>query len=121
MSVVDKVFVSLVGILGAFALFMLVMTATGHAANSDQARANVEKAYPPPAVVHVIPDNKFRFFVALPDGSMRIAQCMNPWNNAVSSDIVVVPPSTEPAWHKEAVDAGKAEYYLDEHHERQWR
>jgi hypothetical protein len=24
-------------------------------------------------------------------------------------------------WHKEAVDAGKAEYYLDEHHERQWR
>jgi hypothetical protein len=24
-------------------------------------------------------------------------------------------------WHQEAVDAGKAEYYLDEHHERQWR
>lgn len=28
---------------------------------------------------------------------------------------------TESAWQREAVKAGKAEYYLDENYERQWR
>jgi hypothetical protein len=31
------------------------------------------------------------------------------------------PLISENGWHAKAVDAGKAEYYLDEHHERQWR
>lgn len=30
-------------------------------------------------------------------------------------------PLDNPIVQKAAVDAGKAEYYLDEHHERRWR
>ena len=124
MSFGDKVFAGFLGILITFVLSvlgMLGMLVAGHAANPDQAQANVEKVYPPPAVVHVTPGNKFCFFVTLPDGSTHTVRCMNLWNDDISSDVVVVPPVAEPAWHQEAVDAGKAEYYLDEHHERQWR
>jgi len=122
MSSVDKVVAALFGILIAFFLLIVVMQGTGQICNAGTARANVEKTYPPPAVVRLIPDNKFRFFVTLPDGSMRIIGCMNLWNDAISSDVVVVPPtSADTPWHADAVKAGKAEYYLDEHHERQWR
>ena len=122
MSSVDKVFAAMLGILFAFFLFIVVMKVTGQSCNADTARANVEKTYPLPAVVRPIPDNKFRFVVTFPDGSMRIIGCMNLWNDAISSDVVVVPPtSADPPWHADAVKAGKAEYYLDANHERQWR
>ena len=111
---------SFLWLLGAV-ITLLVMFIVTRSNSPIRAAANVNKAFPG-AKIAVIGSHKWRFIVLLPDGSIHSVETLNLSNDDISADeVVFTAADIDTRWHDEAVKAGKAEYYIDEKNQKQWR